>query len=514
MRLRNLPPALLAGAGLLAISACSVGPDYDKPSAPIQAAFKEQAGWKPGEPSDAIDRGPWWGIYKDDTLDGLEKKIDISNQTLKQSEAAYRQARAVVDQARAGFFPTIGADGSFTRSHSGASSFGGLSIPTVAGADTQTHLNTYGASASASWDIDIWGKIRRTVEADVATAQASAADLAAARLSAQATLAMDYFELRYQDELARLLDTTVDDYKRSLQITRNQYDVGVAAKADVLSAETQLLNAQAAELNAGVTRATLEHAIAVLVGSPPGDFALPRGPLRTDVPVAPAGLPSTLLERRPDIAAAERTMAAANAQIGVAIAAYFPDLTLSPSYGYSGNNLGHLFTSPNVAWSLGATLAQTVFDAGSRSAQVEQARALFDADVASYRQTVLTGFQQVEDQLATLRILEQQSGIENQTVKTAREAERLTLNQYKAGTVPYSSVITAQATALSTEETALAVLENRLVASVTLVEAVGGGWNSSKLPRTDQVEDDWSFLKVVPISTDHPARSDGGSPTK
>jgi len=508
---RSLLALILATA-----SACSVGPDYKKPDAPTATQFKEQAGWKASDPQDEIDRGAWWSVYKDPVLDDLEKQIDISNQTLKQSEAAYRQARAVVDQARASFFPTITGSGSAQRSYEGPGvrSSGLGTLTNVAGGSALgrggSAFNDFSSSVGASWALDVWGKIRRTVEGDVATAQASAADLASARLSAQSTLAVDYFELRYQEELKRLLDTTVVDYKRSLEITQNQYGVGVAAKADVLTAQTQLLNTQASAINSGVTRATLEHAIGVLVGKPPGDFSIaPSKELTGKVPVAPVGLPSTLLERRPDIAGAERRMAAANAQIGVAIAAYFPDITLTGSFGSQGADFAKLFASPASTWSVGGSIAETLLDFGSRSAQVEQARAAFDQNIASYRQTVLAGFQQVEDELSTLRILQQQASVEVEAVKTAQEAERLTLNQYKAGTVPYSSVITAQAAALQAEETALGVTENRLTASVTLIEAIGGGWDASKLPRTDQVEDDTSFLHMIPITTDHPTSSDG-----
>jgi len=509
----------------LLLTSCSVGPDYKKPDAPTATQFKEQAGWKAGDPQDEVDRGAWWSIYKDPTLDDLEKQIDISNQTLKQSEAAYRQARAVVDQARASFFPTVTGSGSAQRSYEGpgarssGTSFstgaaGAGATTTVVGTTLDrrggTAFDSFSSSLGASWDLDVWGKIRRTVESDIATAQASAADLASARLSAQSTLASDYFQLRYQEELKRLLETTASDYTRSLEITQNQYNVGVAAKADVLTAQTQLLNTQASAINAGVLRATLEHAIAVLVGKPPGDFSIaPSKALTGTVPVVPVGLPSTLLERRPDIAAAERTMAASNAQIGVAIAAYFPDITLTGSYGSSASEFANLFASPTSIWSAGGSVAETLLDFGARSAQVEQARAMFDQNVASYRQTVLTGFQQVEDELATLRILQQQAVVEVDAVKTAQEAERLTLNQYKAGTVPYSSVITAQAAALQAEQTALTVTENQLTASVTLVEAIGGGWDASKLPRSDQVEDDTSFLHMIPITTDHPTSSDG-----
>ncbi len=520
---RLLPLLLLASA-----AACSVGPDYKKPTAPTATKFKELAGWKPSDPRDEIDRGQWWSIYHDPVLDALEKRIEIDNQTLKASEAAYRQSRAIVDQARASFFPTLSGSQSDQRSYEGpgalrsggVSTFttgttgtatGGTTVIAPAGSSSRggTSFNQYSGSLSASWDLDVWGKIRRTVEGDIATAQASAADLANARLSAQSTLAMDYFQLRYQEALKRLLDTTATDYQRSLQIAQNQYNVGVAAKADVLSAQTQLLNAQASAINAGVLRATLEHAIAVLVGQPAGDFAIEPGALPNTVPVAPTGLPSELLERRPDIAAAERTMAAANAQIGVAIAAYFPDITLSGSYGSQTSNFAKLFSAPTLIWSLGADVSESILDFGARSAQVEQARAAYDSDVANYRQTVLTGFQQVEDELATLRILQQQAAVEDEVVKTAREAARLTLNQYKAGTVPYSSVITAQATALSAEQTAINVTENRLTASVTLIQAIGGGWTADKMPRADQVEDNGSFLHMIPITTDHPTSSDG-----
>jgi NodT family efflux transporter outer membrane factor (OMF) lipoprotein len=503
---------------LLTASACSVGPDYEKPTAPTPAKFKEQEGWKPSTPKDEIDRGQWWAVYHDPVLDALEKRVAIDNQTLKASEAAYRQSRAIVDQARAGFFPTLSAGQSDQRSYEAPGALRSSSVATAGGALVSSgsgrsgggfSANQYSASLSAAWDLDVWGRIRRTVESDVASAQASAADLASAKLSAQSTLAADYFQLRYQEALKRLLDTTAQDFQRSLQITQNQYNAGVAAKADVLSAQTQLLNAQSAAINAGVLRATLEHAIAVLVGQPAGDFAVEPGPLPGAVPVAPTGLPSTLLERRPDIAGAERRMAAANAQVGVAIAAYFPDISLSGSYGSQTSNFASLLTAPTLVWSIGAQVSESILDFGSRSAQVEQARALYDQNVADYRQTVLTGFQQVEDQLSTLRILEQQAAVQDQVVKSAEEAARLTLNQYKAGTVPYSSVITAQTTALSAEETAIGITQNRLTASVTLIQAIGGGWDASRLPRTDQVEDDTSFLHVVPITTDHPTSSDG-----
>jgi NodT family efflux transporter outer membrane factor (OMF) lipoprotein len=329
------------------------------------------------------------------------------------------------------------------------------------------------------WDLDIWGRIRRTSESELASAQSSAAALAAARLSAQAELATDYFELRAQDQLQKLLDDTVEAETLSLHIAESRYRFGVAARADVVSAQTQLLGSQSQQVNAKIQRAILEHALAVLVGKQPAEFSLGSVGMRSDVPTVPAGVPSALLERRPDVAEAERKMAAANAQIGVAKAGYFPDLTLTGSDQYSTVSFSNLIRNSNRVWAVGPALAQTLFNGGLVRAQVRQARAAYEGTVDSYRQTVLTSFQQVEDEIVTLRVLEQQGVIEDETVKAAREAEALTLNQYKAGTVPYSSVITAQTTRFSAEETALQVLSNRLQASVALIEALGGGWDAS-----------------------------------
>jgi NodT family efflux transporter outer membrane factor (OMF) lipoprotein len=329
--------------------------------------------------------------------------------------------------------------------------------------------------------LDIWGQIRRTVESDRASAQASVAALAAATLSAQGELATDYFELRAQDELQRLLDDIVVAEQHSLKITESRYKFGVAAKADVVSAETQLLNSQAQQINAKIQRGILEHAIAVLVGQQPASLSLAVTGMRTDVPTVPAGIPSTLLERRPDIAEAERKMAASNAQIGVATAAFFPSLILSGSDQYTSGTFSRLLSASNRVWAVGPQLAETLIDGGLRRAEVAQARAAYEANIATYRQTVLSGFEQVEDQIVTLRVLEQQAGVEGAAVAAAKEAEDLTLNQYKAGTVPYSSVITAQTTRLASEETALSVLSSRLQASVALVEALGGGWTEAQL---------------------------------
>jgi NodT family efflux transporter outer membrane factor (OMF) lipoprotein len=482
--------SLVALACALGLASCAVGPDYKRPPFETAAAYKEEAGWKPSEPADAVNRGPWWKIFNDDVLDQLEGKVDVSNENIKAAIAAYDQAKALVDQSRASFFPTVNGSASRIRSQSGAGSFTTLPTGTGTGGTgggstvitARSTTTTYTAGVSADWVLDIWGQIRRTVESNKASAQASAAALAAARLSAQSTLATDYFELRAQDQLEKLLDDTVVAEQLSLKITESRYRFGVAAKADVVSAEAQLLSSQAQQINAKIQRALLEHAIAVLIGEQPAGFSLAGATMRSDVPTVPAGVPSALLERRPDVAEAERKMQQANAQIGVAKAAYFPTLTLSGQDQYTSSKWSHLISLPNRAWSLGPSLAETLFDAGARGAQVRQARAAYDANVASYRQTVLSGFEQVEDQIATLRILEQQAVVEESAVKAAREAEALTLNQYKAGTVPYSSVITAQTTRLSAEETALTVLSNRLQASVALIQALGGGWNEKDLP--------------------------------
>ncbi|HEX9446761.1 MAG TPA: efflux transporter outer membrane subunit, partial [Dongiaceae bacterium] len=355
----------LAATLVLWVTACSVGPDYKRPTAAIPGTFKEAKGWELAEPSDAIDRGPWWQLYADPTLASLERQIDISNQTLKASEAAYRQALAVVEEGRSGYLPIISlAPGTTYGQKPG---IGGTASPTT----------QYSAAAQLDWDLDIWGRIRRTVESDSANAQASAADLAVARLSAQATLATDYFELRADDEIRRLYDDTVAAYQRSLQIVNNQYAAGVVAKSDVAAAETQLQQAEAQGIDIGVQRAALEHAIALLTGKSPADLTLPPASLASVVPVPPTGLPATLLQRRPDIAEAERKMAAANAQIGVVEAAFFPDITLSATVSYASPTFSQIFNASNQAWSLAANLSQILFDGGLRGAEMAAAEATY-----------------------------------------------------------------------------------------------------------------------------------------
>jgi len=459
--------------------ACSVGPNYRRPSAPVPTAYKAPKGWKVAAPNDTINRGAWWSIYRDQTLDGLERQVNISNQTLKQDEAAFEEARAEVREQQSSFFPSLGVTPQFQHQKSGGGGFGsGGELP----------ITTYSLEGTATWEPDVWGKIRRSVESSVANAQATAAQLAAAKLSAQAQLATDYFQLRYADSLKLLLDDTVRGYQRSLDITKNQYAAGTAARSDVINAEAQLLAAQAAAINVGVQRAQDEHAIALLVGKPPSEVSIPPESLAERVPIVPTDVPSTLLERRPDIAEAERQMQQENALIGVQVAAYYPTIDLSGTLGYAGGPATGLFSASNQVWSLMASASQTLLSGGQRSAAVAAARAAYDQSIANYREIVLGAFQNVEDELASLRILGQQIGVNQAAVKAAQQAVEITLNEYQAGTVAYTTVITAQVTLLTDQETALLVQESRMIASVALVQALGGGWDSSQLPSQHQLQ--------------------------
>jgi NodT family efflux transporter outer membrane factor (OMF) lipoprotein len=479
----------------LVVCGCTVGPDYERPDVAAPDAYKESANWKPAQPADAIQRGAWWEIFGDDTLNQLEQQIETSNQTLAQVEAQYRQATAMVSAARANFLPTLGVDLGAQRAGrygtgsivSGGTVIGGGG---VLNSGSSHPTNTYSLPLTASWEPDLWGRVRRTVEGEEASAQASAATLASTRLSLQAELAQDYFQLRVVDEQKRLLDDTVAAYQKSLQLTQNQYQVGVAAKADVVQADTQLKQAQVQAIDLGISRAQLEHAIAVLVGKAPADFSLAPQRLTTAPPVVPVAVPSTLLERRPDVAIAERQAAAANAQIGVAKSAYFPSLTLSASGGAQTSTFSDILAAPSRFWSLGAELAEAIFDGGAREAQVAQARAGFDAAAANYRGVVLAAFQNVEDGLAALRILEAEAVAQDEAVRSADESLRIVVNQYRAGTVSYLNVVTAQTTAYSNERNAIAILGNRLTNSVGLIKAVGGGWEASELPRPEEISRD------------------------
>ncbi len=459
---------------LAALCGCAAGPDYERPAFEAPAAYKEMDGWRLAAPQDETPRGSWWAMYGDRSLDGLLERLEVSNQNVRAAEARFRQARALADQARAGLFPAVSANASATRSKSPSLS----NQPSFAtGA-----VNNYNASLGASWELDLWGRVRRSVEAGDAAWQASAADLESARLSARAALAQAYFSLRVADSTRQFLQDTVAAYQRTLDLTRNRYAAGVAARVDVVQAEVQLKSAQAQLIDVGVERAQFEHAIALLVGEAPANFALAPAPLVARMPAMPAGLPSALLERRPDIAAAERNAAAANARIGAARAAMFPAITLSATNGFRTTNRADLFTAPSRLWSLGAALTQPLFDAGLKQAQSEQALAAYDEDVAIYRQTVLTGFQEVEDNLAALRILEEEAALQDEVVAAARQAVELTTNQYRAGVVSYLNVIAAQTTLLANERSAASILGRRLTASVALVKALGGGWSSEALP--------------------------------
>jgi NodT family efflux transporter outer membrane factor (OMF) lipoprotein len=470
-----------AACAASALFGCAVGPNYVRPTAESPSAYKEAIPWKPAEPRDQEPRGHWWEVFKDPELDALVAPVEVSNQTIKAAEARVREARALTQQARAAWFPLVSASASASRSSTRGASGASVNTTTTTTGQGGGPRNDYNVALDVSWEVDLWGRVRRTVEASEASAQASVADLESAKLSAQALLAEDYFLLRVQDAQIRLLNDTVDAYQRSLQLTRNQYAVGVAARADVAQAETQLKSTQAQAIDAGVQRAQLEHAIAVLLGKAPADFSVAAETVPTEFPPIPPGLPSELLERRPDIAAAERRAVAANAQIGVAEAAFFPSLTLSATGGFQSSVLSQLFSLPSRYWSLGSALAQTIFDAGLRRAQTAQAIATYDENVANYRQTVLNGFQEVEDNLAALRILEQETAVQDEAVKAARESLAITLNQYRAGTANYLAVVIVQATALANERAALAIQSRRLSASVALIKALGGGWNAAAL---------------------------------
>jgi NodT family efflux transporter outer membrane factor (OMF) lipoprotein len=472
--------AVFAVFAVFALFGCAVGPNYVRPVMEPPSAYKEAVPFKQAAPRDQEPRGKWWEVFKDPKLDALLAQVEINNQTVKAAEAKVREARALTQAARAALFPLVSASASATRSgsRSGNTSVDNTGTVNIPGGGTR---NNYNVSLDVSWEVDLWGRIRRTIEAGEATAQASVADLESAKLVAQAQLAEDYFLLRVQDTQIRLLNDTVEAYQRSLQLTKNQYAVGVAARADVAQAETQLKSTQAQAIDAGVQRAQLEHAIAVLTGKAPADLSVTAETVATEFPPIPMGLPSELLERRPDIAAAERRSAAANAQIGVAQAAFFPSLTLSATGGFESSVLSKLFSLPSRYWSLGSDLAQTLFDAGLRRAQTDQAIATYDENVANYRQTVLNGFQEVEDNLAALRILEQEAAVQDEAVKAARESLAITLNQYRAGTANYLAVVIVQATALANERTALTILGRRLTASVALIQALGGGWNQATL---------------------------------
>lgn len=467
--LNNLLIWLKAITTATILTACAAGPDYQQPVMPVAATFKEIGNWQPAQPQDIVTRGTWWKAYGDPTLDTLMAQLAISNQNIIAALAQYRQAQALVAQARAPFFPTLSASASYAAQ--GAGSANKITQP------TSGVTRNYNVQLQASWEPDLWGKIARNVEANQASTQASAADVETAQLSARSTLAQTYFQLRTIDQQKQHASQIVSAYTRALKITQDQYDSGITSRTDIATALTQLSSAQAALIDFDAQRAQNEHAIAVLIGQVPSTFSIaPDAVWNIHFPAIPTLLPTQLLERRPDIASAERRMAAANANIGVAQSAYFPALSFSATGGYQNTLAAQLFTLPSQLWSLGPTLALTLFDGGLRNAQVMQANAVYDQTVATYRQTVLTGIQEVEDNLATLRVLEEEQNTQTQAANAARQAADLTFKQYQAGTISYLNVATAEITANTNENNAIMVRGRRYIAHVALIVALGGGW--------------------------------------
>jgi NodT family efflux transporter outer membrane factor (OMF) lipoprotein len=470
---------------LLITAGCAVGPNYKRPSAAAPPAFKEQtpvnfkeaeaAGWKQSQPGDAYSKGRWWELYNDAALNALEEQVNVSNQNVLQAEARYRQAKAAVSVARAALSPTVAA--APTATFAGGASSSGSS------AGASGSRKSFTLPINVSWEPDLWGNIRRSVTASAADAQALAANVGNARLLYQAELAQDYFGLHGNDAEAELLSRTEASYKEYVVLTGNRVSAGVASDLDVAQAETQLYAIQAQLMDLGVARAAFEHAIAILIGKAPADLTIPPVALSASPPPAPLGVPSELLERRPDIASAERQVAAANEQIGIAMAAFYPNLSLTGSGGVESSSLAKWFTWPSRFWSVGAQLAETLFDAGRRRGVVAEQQAAYDATVAAYRETVLTAMQQVEDNLAALRILAEEADKERQTIQAAQRARDISSAQYRSGTVDYLTVITSQAALLSADLTAATLLTRRLSASVLLIEALGGGWNASQFPK-------------------------------
>ncbi|SEE88774.1 efflux transporter outer membrane subunit [Pseudomonas deceptionensis] len=460
-------------SGLL-LSACAIGPDYQRPEAASPAQFKEAAGWTQANPSDALERGAWWELYGDPQLNGLVERLNSANQSVAQSEAQFRQAQALVRSARGAFLPSADLTVGKTRSSQGT----GSSSSSLSSSSSGIR-NTLNAQVGVSWEADVWGKLRRGLEANEASAEASLADLAAMRLSQQSELVQNYLQLRVIDEQKRLLQATVEAYQRSLKMSENQYRAGISGKDAVAQAQTQLRTTQASLIDLIWQRAQFENAIAVLTGQAPAGFALAETKNVPELPQIPASLPSQLLERRPDIASAERSIIAANANIGVAKAAYYPDFSLSLQGGYSSSKYEDWISVPNRFWSVGPKIALPLFDGGQRSAEVDRNEAVYDQTVAKYRQTVLDGLREVENYMVQLKVLGDESVVQEQALESARESLRLTNNQYKAGLIAYLDVVSVQTTALSTERSVLNLLQSRLIASVQLIAALGGGWDGN-----------------------------------
>lgn len=484
MRLR--PGALAFSAGALLLAGCTVGPNYRRPDAATAPAWKENAvpppnppngTWKPAEPSDGVLRGQWWDLYGDPQLSALEAKVAVSNQTLRAAMEQYFSAREQVRVARSQYYPTLSAGPSVQRTRESYNQ-----ANTVKGV-TNYQFNSFAIAGQAQWEPDLWGQVRRTVEASRANAQASAALLAGVELSLCAELASDYFELRGLDSQQQLLDNTVHSFEEYLQLTQIRFKGGVATESDVALAQTQLETTRAQDIDIGVARAQFEHAIATLTGTPASNFSLPPMPLGRQIPPIPIGVPSQILERRPDISAAERQTDAANAQIGIAIAAYYPNISLSGTGGFASGNPGTWIQGPSEMWSLGASAIELLFDAGRRHAITQQSRDAYEQQVANYRQTVLSAFQDVEDNLAAIRILNQESAQQQLAVAAAERSLAISTNRYKGGVTTYLEVLTAQTTQLSNQRSQADIATRQFVASVELIRALGGGWDTSQLPK-------------------------------
>jgi NodT family efflux transporter outer membrane factor (OMF) lipoprotein len=475
---RSMVRMALAAAATLSLVACTVGPDYRKPAVEVPGSFKEtpDAGrWKVASPGDRADRGKWWEVFNDPDLNALEEQVAVSNLDLAVAESRFQEARAYAQAVRAGSMPTVTAGASVARFRRSENAFNSSSRD--AGPS-----NNFLLPLDVSWEADIWGRVRRSIESSEAGAQALAADRENVRLSLQSELAVDYFLLRSLDRERQLLDSTIESYRKALELTNYRYQGGVASQADVAQAQTQFKTTQAQAVDVGVQRALLEHAMAVLVGKAPSQFSVAPAPFNPVLPEMPVGLPSELLERRPDVAAAERTVASANAQIGIAEAAFYPTLTLGATGGFEAATAADWFAWPSRFWAIGTTASMTLFDAGRRKALTAQAQSAYDGTVAAYRRTVLGAFQDVEDNLATLRILADEAQLQDEAVKSSRRSVALTTNRYEAGAVSYLDVVIAQSLALNAERASVDIARRRTVASVRLIKALGGDWKASDLP--------------------------------
>jgi NodT family efflux transporter outer membrane factor (OMF) lipoprotein len=477
---RNLRQVLwvevLLAVALLQFSGCTVGPNYHTPVAETPQAYKEVGNWKPAQPNDQNLGGTWWTIFQDPQLDALELQVNVSNQNLKAAEAQYQQARAVLRSSRADYYPTVAGGPSATRTRTSKnrpppnSVFNGITE------------NDFVLPFDFSYQVDVWGRVRRTVESNREQAQASAADLATVNLSMHADLAIDYFQARSLDAQEQLLNSTVTQYEQALELTLNRFQGGIASEVEVEQAKTQLQTTRAAAIDVGVLRAQYEHAVAIIIGKPPADFSLPPLPLTAPPPHVPISVPSELLERRPDIAAAERRVAAANAQIGVAKSAYYPTISLGATGGFESSSITTLLQGPSGLWTVGLSAVGTLFDGGRRRALTDQARAAYDFQVAAYRESVLTGFLQVEDNLAAVRVLENEAKVQDEAVMAAQRSLDLSITRYKGGVTSYLEVTIAQSAALADQVTAVNILGRRMANTVLLIQALGGGWDRSALP--------------------------------